>query len=70
MHLRGGENMNAGTILRELRGNKTQKEIAEKLGITKSSWSMYERGERVPRDEIKIRISKYFKKPVQDIFFV
>ena len=62
--------MNIGTILRELRGNKTQEEIAKKLGIAKSSWSMYERNKRVPRDEIKIRISNYFKKPVQDIFFI
>ena len=30
---------------------------------------MYEREERVPRDEVKIQIAKYFKMPVQDIFF-
>jgi putative transcriptional regulator len=58
-----------GAILRELRGDKTQEEIASALGITKSSWAMYERDERVPRDEIKVRISKYFKKSVQELFY-
>lgn len=58
-----------GMILRELRGGKTQEEIAVALGITKSSWSMYERDERVPRDEVKIRISHYFGKTVQELFY-
>ena len=49
-----------GMILRKLRGDRTQEEIAAILGITKSSWAMYERDERVPRDEVKIRIAKFF----------
>ena len=61
--------MNFAEKLRALRGSKTQKEVAEALGITKSSWAMYERGERVPRDEIKVRIATYFGKTVQEIFF-
>lgn len=32
-----------GMILRKLRGDRTQEEIAAILGITKSSWAMYER---------------------------
>lgn len=55
--------------LKKLRGEISQDEIAKQLGITKSSWSMYERGERVPRDEIKIRIANFFGKTVQEIFF-
>ena len=47
--------MDFGKILRDLRGEKTQEEIAKAVGITKSSWAMYERGERIPRDEVKIR---------------
>ena len=61
--------MSFGKILRELRGDKTQEEIAQAVGITKSSWAMYEREERIPRDEVKIQIAKYFGKSVQDIFF-
>ena len=58
-----------GEILRELRGNMTQEEMAKRLNITKSSLAMYERNERIPRDEVKVRIAKYFGKTVQEIFF-
>lgn len=61
--------MSTEMILRNLRGDKTQEEVAAGIGITKSSWAMYERGERTPRDEIKIKISKFFGVPVQEIFF-
>ena len=62
-------NKTTGIILLELRGKKTQEKVANDLGITKSSWAMYERDERVPRDEVKIRIAKYFGKSVQEIFY-
>ena len=61
--------MSLGKILRELRGDKTQEEIAQAVGVTKSSWAMYEREERIPRDEVKIQIANHFGKSVQDIFF-
>lgn len=64
--------MNAKAIgkkLVELRGNKTQEEVAKSLKISVSALSMYERGERIPRDNIKIRISSYYKKPIHKIFF-
>ncbi len=62
-------NKSIGQRLRELRGEKTQEKVASDLGITKSSWAMYERDERVPRDEVKVRIATYFGVTVQDIFF-
>jgi DNA-binding XRE family transcriptional regulator len=61
--------MNAGVILKDLRGERSQSEMAAAVGITKSAWAMYERGERVPRDEVKRRIAAYFGKTVQEIFF-
>lgn len=61
--------MSTGEILRELRGDRTQEAVACDLGIKKSSWSMYERNERVPRDELKAKIARYFGVPVQNIFF-
>ncbi len=71
---KAGDNMssknNIGDTLKNLRGNKTQIEVANALGITKSSWSMYERNERIPRDEIKIKIANYFEKSVQELFFM
>ena len=56
-------------LLRELRGGKTQEEIAKDIGITKSAWAMYERGERIPRDEVKVKIAKYFVRTIEELFF-
>lgn len=56
--------------LRELRGNRRREEVAVALGISYSALVSYETGERVPRDEVKIRISNYYKKPIQEIFFL
>lgn len=53
----------------KLRGKKKQKEVAEKIGITTSALSNYETGLRVPRDEVKIKIAKFYGKSVDDIFF-
>lgn len=58
-----------GSRLRMLRGNKRSKQVASDLGIPPSTLSMYEQGKRMPRDEIKIKIAKYYKKSVEDIFF-
>lgn len=54
----------------ELRGDRTQEEVARELNIAGSTLSMYERGERIPRDTIKIRIAKYYNKPIYDIFLL
>ena len=61
--------MSVGERLRALRGELTQEEISKELGITKSSYAMYERGERTPRDEVKVRISKYYGVSVQELFY-
>ena len=60
---------NIGKRLVELRGTKTQEEVAKAIGISTSALSMYERGSRVPRDNIKLRISSYYKEPISSIFF-
>jgi len=58
-----------GEKLRELRGDKSQEVMAQEVGVTKSAWAMYERNERVPRDEVKVRIANHFHRTVQEIFF-
>ena len=57
--------------LKELRQKKglTQTEMAEILGISTAAWSMYENGRRIPRDDMKVQIAKYFNRTVQTIFF-
>lgn len=58
-----------GARIRSMRGAESQKDLAEKLNISRSALAMYERGERIPRDEVKIRIAKYFHVSVESIFF-
>ena len=58
-----------GKRLKELRGNKTQKEVSEGIGIAQSTYAMYETGKRRASDENKIRIARYYKKSVQSIFY-
>ncbi len=58
-----------GKRLIELRGNKTREEVAIDLKISYSALQMYENGERIPRDEIKIKIANYYSVSVQSIFF-
>ena len=63
--------MSIGMKLRALRQarKKTQQQAADDLKITKSALAMYERDERVPRDEIKVRISRYYNEPVESLFY-
>lgn len=61
--------MSAGAKMRKLRGDKTQAETADAIGITKSAYAMYERDERVPRDEVKIRMAAHFGVSVMFLFF-
>ncbi len=58
-----------GEKLRDLRGDKSQGEMAAILGITKSSLAMYERNERVPRDEVKVKIARHFGCSIEELFF-
>ena len=39
-----------GCRLRELRGNISRETVADAVGISVSAISMYENGERIPRD--------------------
>lgn len=58
-----------GSKLRRLRGNRSQKVVAEELKICQSTYAMYELGERIPSDEKKKKIADYYKVTVQFLFF-
>lgn len=58
-----------GRILTELRGGESREEIAKQIGVSVSAWQMYENGQRIPKDEIKVKIASYFNKSVGDIFY-
>ncbi len=64
--------MNVGKVanrLKTLRGNKTQQTVAHDVGISVSALTMYELGKRVPRDEVKVRLARYYGESVEKIFF-
>lgn len=58
-----------GRRLKALRGNLAIETLASLLGVSRSSVSMYENGERIPRDEVKVKYANIFGKTVQSIFF-
>ena len=66
-----GLNMKAiARKLVELRGDRTQDEIAKELKISISTLGMYEQGRRVSWDAVKIKIAKYYKKSITYIFLM
>ena len=58
-----------GQRLRNLRGGKSLQEVSEDIGISQSALCMYECGERIPRDEIKVKLASYYETSVQALFF-
>lgn len=58
-----------GRKLITLRGKLTQEKVASDCGISTSALAMYELGRRVPRDEIKVILARYFNTTVEALFF-
>lgn len=53
----------------EARGDTPRTEVAKKLGISVSAMSMYENGDRIPRDEIKEQLAAFYGTTVGFLFF-
>lgn len=58
-----------GRKLRILRGSRTQNDVATAIGVTDQAICQYESGKRMPTDEVKLKIAKYYGKTVDEIFF-
>ena len=58
-----------GRRLVELRGIRTRKGVADETGISYSSLSNYEHGIRMPGDEHKVLLAKFYEIPVGELFF-
>ena len=63
------DNKKIGDRLKELRGDKTLDTVASDLGVTGMAISNWERGERIPNDEMKVRIAQYYNRSVSFLFF-
>ena len=56
-------------ILVDLRGSKSRAEVAAALNLSVSAVAMYDNGDRIPRDETKLKIAEYYGKSVEEIFY-
>ena len=58
-----------GERLRNLRGDIPMQTVADAVGISVSALGMYEIGQRIPRDEIKVKLARYYETTVETLFF-
>ncbi len=68
----GGEEMNYERVAKNLinlRNEKSREDVARAVGISVSTLQMYENGQRIPRDNIKIKLANFYGVTVQTIFF-
>lgn len=56
------------TRLEELRGCRSQRQIATSLGISAAHYSYIEKSERVPSLLIAYRMAEYFRVPIAELF--
>ena len=64
--------MNVSKICEKLvsaRGKRSQKEVATAVNISVAALGMYECGQRVPRDDVKERLAKYYGTTVGFLFY-
>ena len=54
--------------LRE-KNNISRENLANAVEISQSALSMYENGQRIPRDEVKLRIARFFNTSIEELFF-
>ena len=58
-----------GIKLRTLRGDLPKESVAKAVGVSESAIGMYECGRRVPRDDVKVKLARFFGKSIEYIFF-
>lgn len=60
-----------GNKIKKLRENLglSREDFSNKVGISLSALSMYENGQRIPRDEIKLKIARCTGESIEAIFF-
>lgn len=60
-----------GKTIKEMRIKRglTAEELAKAVKTSSSAINMYECGQRIPRDEVKIRIADFFGVSIESIFY-
>lgn len=57
------------TIMEQLRGERTMREVAKDLGIPYSTYAMIESGHRFPRRDLQLKLSRFYGVTVDELFF-
>lgn len=52
-----------------LRNGRPRAEVAHAVGVSVSAMGMYENASRIPQDEVKIRLARYYGVTVQELFY-
>lgn len=58
-----------GDRLKALRGRRSRETVAHDLGVTPQAVWLWESGQRVPGDGMKVKIAEYYRKSVGSIFY-
>lgn len=65
--------MKLGNNIRRCRfdnNEMSQEELADAIGVTRQSVHSIEKGKFVPSTLLALKLARYFKKPVEEIFFI
>lgn len=58
-----------GERLKQYRGDTPREVICSDVGISPSALAMYETGQRIPRDEIKVALARRYNTTIEALFF-
>ena len=56
-------------LLKDLRGKKSQAEIAKEFNVSQQGWQSWEIGRTVPDNATMLQMENYFNVPMEVIFF-
>ncbi len=65
--------MKLGSTLRQCRfehGEMSQQELADAVGVTRQTIFSIEKSKFVPSALLALKLARFFKKPVEEIFFI
>lgn len=66
----GGIKMNNDIRVERARKKITQQELAEIVGVSRQTINAIESGKYVPSTVLALKISRYFERPVDEVFWL
>lgn len=63
------KNLSVAERMIKARGNMKRADVCKLVGISLSALTMYENGQRIPRDEIKVKLARLYGTTVEALFY-